>query len=600
MLNDEQMDAIRAGMEAEPGQWIKINAGPGSGKTRTISALIALLEREAPTVGMTFTHAAARELEARVRAWRGKDPPPARPAVLGTMHAITQRWLGLDNARNIDVASPGSAVPSAMSLWYEILGFGTIATIDKPALNYAAGYADIRPFTTAVTWMRGFGYNTPCIEAIEHYHHATRVREPRPQTLLTAWEYYEECKNALDAFDFDDVIALGAAAIEGGHVELDTRYIVVDENQDTSPSQYALIRAIMERTQASAIVVGDPDQSIYGFRGANRSLFVGLSANSYPLATNYRSGRKIIDYATAVLGPDAKPMLPRPDAPDGEVCTAPVEVLPALLERIHEKRGIPWSDMVVLCRTNNGAQWFLHHLLAGGLPTTTPGTSFWTTRIGKTFRALLNMGSGVFSGADIRQAMNTARQKRYLSVRWAEYAGQLYERGTAWDRAFVDAASREKHYVKRGAQGYVDDIRALQATAWDARPSRVAAFMLDAMFPGQTPDATQSDALRVMARVAEEAGSIRAFNATVQQRIEASARNSKTEDRITTMTMHRAKGQEWPVVVVEAGAASIPHPLAHDYEEERRLYFVACTRAQDILVLAYDDDLTVLHPPNSV
>ena len=333
-MNEGQLAALTASAPV-----VMVTAGPGTGKTRTLVERIAWLVeqqgiRPEEITAVTFTNQAASEMRSRLEQRLGGRRVVA-PMTIGTFHAICLRLLG-----DVSLISQGEAL-----------------TLADDVLRCAGVRGNAREFLQAVSRMKN----------------SVLSEEPPAPELVEA---YGERLQALGVLDFDDLLSealkLDAAGRRSFH------HLLVDEFQDLNDAQYELVQA-WYRNGKSLFVIGDPDQSIYGFRGASGRCFQRLR-QAYPdaaeihLAENYRSAPAILQAAASVIHHNSggqRTLLPhRPEGPavrlvqaaDGfseavfiakEInrMTGGVDMLEAQALG-HEREARAFSDIAVLCRTH--------------------------------------------------------------------------------------------------------------------------------------------------------------------------------------------------------------------------------------------------------
>jgi len=374
LLNEAQLAAV-----STTAQYVRVIAGAGSGKTRVLTYRISYLIGEKHInpwriLAITFTNKAANEMKARA----GKIVPDQSAAIhISTFHGFCNYFLRFEH--------DAIGYPSGFSILDEedqkslvgnvavALGFKKSDPVTKEALSFireAKGKGkypqDIRPGT-----MFGYGH---------------------PKDDLKFFEEYEKQKQAMWCLDFDDLL-LQCLYILETYDEIrqkwQTRYdhILVDEFQDTNDIQYKLIQLLMSPT-ASLYVVGDPDQTIYTWRGANQDLILNFNkcfpgAQQIILDRNYRSTQTILDAANKLIAHNKK-RIPK-DLYTKEGTGAPIQVKQARdpaeeakwvcnnIDHIVKENGGDYTQIAILYRSNYLSRPFEAELAARGVPYTLYG-----------------------------------------------------------------------------------------------------------------------------------------------------------------------------------------------------------------------------------
>lgn len=516
-LTPEQRDAVTT--RASP---LCIVAGAGSGKTRVLTRRIAWQVGQGTAdprrvLALTFTRRAAAELRDRLRRLGLRDPPRA-----GTFHAAALAQLRR-YAADRDRRPP------------QILQ------------SRAAFLAEIRPrdsreatarLTAEIDWARA--RMIPPERYPELAGAAGRHPPRRTEAIAAAYAAYEEAKRRRRPrlFDFDDLLAACRAIMESQPDEAAAQrwrnqHLLVDEFQDVNPLQFALLRSWMGE-ESTVAVVGDPDQAIYGWNGADPGL-IGDVGRHLPgcavlhLRTNFRSTPEICEAAGRILGREPQPAV-RPPGPAPTVTECSDEDEAAVLaRRVRSLRrpGAPWRHQAVLARTNAQLPPLRQALERQGIPVATRGGA---NPLGHP--AVRDLVDSWDAGTSLRAAVIDARSDRH------EIIGANAAAGDPAARSEVDAA---------GAA-----LDALLALADDHM----------ALDPGATVGSFPSG-------------------------LRSGGRSTDAADGVELTTFHGAKGLEWPVVHIvgaEDGYVPVSHARTPEARaEERRLFHVAATRASQEL-----------------
>ena len=583
-LNPEQYAAV-----FHRGGPLLVLAGAGSGKTRVITERIAALMEEgvSPEVitAITFTNKAAREMQQRVAARVGER---ARDIWIGTFHA-----LGLAILR----AHPEAAGRSP--------GFSIVAERERRDI-LATALEDAR-----ITEGR---------DALDQWLGRIRRiksgREVRDRSEVEVLARYEALLKAMNAVDLDDLVLLPVHAIRE-HEEVRirwrerARHLLVDECQDTNPAQYAFIRALSPEGQGLC-VVGDDDQSIYGWRGAEAANMRRF-AEELPhlcivrLVRNYRSTATILAAANTLIARNAGRI-------GKELVSArgggePISVLMARTPEEEAERvaldirmrrattGRRWDAFAVLARTGHELRLVERALRAQRIPYyLAGGRSFFDRAEIQDAVAYLRLVANPKDDLAFMRAI--ARPKRGVGK---ETLAQLAERARGCDKSLLEAADDPACLAGLRAAAELRAFALLVGELEDAFARQEADAAYQALLErsgitclveeeARSPAVARSrlDALadlgRWWQRHAERGGDVAGF---VQTLAAVRAREEQEEEPqgcVRLLTVHAAKGLEFDeVYLIGFNEGRFPHAQALDegrIEEERRLAYVAITRAR--------------------
>jgi DNA helicase-2/ATP-dependent DNA helicase PcrA len=518
-------------------------AGAGTGKTRAITHRIAYaaltgVADPARVLALTFTVRAAGELRARLRLLGGVGLGTGAVRAT-TFHAAALRQLTYFWPRVI-----GGRPPRLIDSKLPLLGESSRVLRLRPG---EGGLADVAAEIewAKVSQIRPDGYVAAAAQA---------GRSPGAfgaDGVAAMYDTYERLRREQQVIDFESVLELTAAIVAGSRAAADQvrstfRYFVVDEFQDVNPLQKLLLDAWLGGRD-DLCVVGDPHQTIYSFTGATHNYLTRFGAE-YPNATvvrlvrDYRSTPQVVKLANQLVGPDASPLVAqRPPGPE--------PVLTAFGDELEEAAGVaaavrslignghPAREIAVLVRINAMLERFETALTAAGVPYQVRGTERFYDR------------------PEVKQAMMLLR-------------GAL--RGTA-DADTTGALPAEVRTVLSGL-GLTPVEPAGGGPSRQRWESLVALAQLADDFAAAKPAAALAD-----------------FVADLQQR--AAIGHAPVLEGVTLASMHAAKGLEWDTVVLPGlveGVMPIVYartPAAVD--EERRLLYVAVTRARERLYLSW-------------
>jgi DNA helicase-2/ATP-dependent DNA helicase PcrA len=599
-------EAQRAAVLHERGPLLVL-AGAGSGKTRVITHRIAWLIRQAGVpasgiVAVTFTNKAAAEMRERVERLLGS---PVHGGWIGTFHALCVRILRRDGER-IGLA-PGFNI-------YD--GDDQVALIRRILKAEAGEDAALAPRAVLSRISRAKN----ALQTAE----AMRERAFGPERQLVARirEAYERALREANAVDFDDLL-VRTIELFREHPDVARRYaercehLLVDEYQDTNRPQYLLVRALSSH-HGNVCVVGDEDQSIYRFRGADLRNILEFETDhpgtrTLRLEQNYRSTGTILRAAGSVVAQNLnrKGKSLWTENPDGdrlELYRAPDDRTEAAwvarrARRLEDEVG--FDGMAVLYRTNAQSRLFEEIFRAERIPHQVVGSvQFYARKEVKDVLAYLRLAANPSDDVAFRRVINTPA--RGLG---ATTLAALEQHATATGRPLL-AAAREA--LAQGAiparaagplrafLGLVDEIvsAATERTIAELLERVVAATdyedHLARSFPGLDTERMENVRSLVSAAVeyAEETEEATLAGFLDRSALVADADDVGREPGITLMTVHCAKGLEFPVVFLAGLEENLfPHAMStatdDDVEEERRLCYVAMTRARRRLLLSH-------------
>jgi DNA helicase II / ATP-dependent DNA helicase PcrA len=592
---------------------VLIIAGPGSGKTRTLTHRIAYIladgkARPYEILALTFTNKAAREMRERVLDLVGAEA--AKGLWMGTFHAVFARILRRE-ADKLGYTRDFSIYDSDDSerVVRELMGrFGI----------------DTKRFNPRAIRQRISGAKNQLVSPHDYQRLAA---DPFEEAAARVYGAYEQALRRANALDFDDLLIRPIELFEQ-HPEVLAeyqrrwRYVHIDEYQDTNHAQYRIAQ-LLAGAHRNLCVVGDDAQSIYAFRGADIQNILSFKRD-YPEATvvrleqNYRSTQRILRLADAIIRHNHKQLDKHlwTENPQGE----PVILMEALSERdeaqkverrirdLHVRHGVPFREAAVLYRTNAQSRSIEDALRRGGIPyRLVGGVSFYARKEIKDALAYLRLVVNPSSVADLRRVINYPA--RGIGDKTVEgLAAFARDAGLSLWQAIerVDEAGLGGRATSAVQQfGFL--IARFAAKAATAPADELARELLaeSGLLAGLREENTQ-EAMQRWENVQELISAIAEFGASAPEGQTATLSeflqqvalvtdadaDSGDPNRVTLMTLHASKGLEFRVVFVTgleeglfplAAAAQDPTEL----EEERRLFYVGVTRAQELLFLSY-------------
>lgn len=612
-LNPAQRDAV-----LHSGSPLLIVAGAGSGKTSVLTRRIAHSlrtgrARPGEVLAITFTNKAAKEMQERIAALVG---PAARTMWVSTFHSACVRILRRE-AKTLGLTSSFTIYDAQDSL---------------RLLTQIARESDLDPKKFPVRGLRSriSGLKNDLVTP-DDFAATVSERRPHDEAVLTVYRRYQERLRLANALDFDDLIVetvhlLGAFDAVADNYRARFRHILVDEYQDTNPAQYRLIRLLAgadrpDGPTGELTVVGDADQSIYAFRGATVRNIVEFEedfpqARVVLLEQNYRSTQTILSAANAVIAnnSDRKDKRLWTDLGDGETVTgwvAETEQAEArfIVERIDElrdDRGLTYGDFAVFYRTNAQSRAIEDALVRAGMPyKVVGGTRFYERKEIKDALAYLRVLANPADDVNLRRILN--EPKRGIGDRTEALIAAHAERERTTFRAALDDADSAVGITTRSRGPIRTFLTLLDDLAEVAEGGSVAAVLeavleqtgyLASLNESTDPqDESRVDNLAELVAVAEQydaqhdAGTLEAFLEAVALSSDADAIPDEEAGEVTLMTLHTAKGLEFPVVFLTGlEDGTFPHQRSftssQEMSEERRLAYVGLTRAQKKLVLS--------------
>ncbi|WP_148239379.1 DNA helicase PcrA [Ruania zhangjianzhongii] len=638
-LNPQQ----RAAVEHEGGQLLII-AGAGSGKTRVLTHRIAYLlatgrARPGQILAITFTNKAAAEMRERVAELVGDR---ARTMWVSTFHSACVRILRRE-AKTLGLRSSFSIYDAADSQRLMTL---VCRELDLDPKRYPP-----KMFSHRVSDLKN--------ELIDPDAYSASVSESNPfeQNLSAAYRLYAERLRQANALDFDDLIMttvnlLQAFPAVAEHYRRRFRHILVDEYQDTNQAQYVLVRELTgvepdggaspaedsapSLPPAELTVVGDADQSIYAFRGATIRNIVEFETD-YPqartilLEQNYRSTQTILTAANSVISrnPDRRAKNLWTDSGAGPQIVGYVadneheeaRYIATEIDRLVDAGKIVPGEVAIFYRTNAQSRALEEVLIRVGLPyKVVGGTRFYERREIKDAIAYLRAVINPDDSVSIRRILNVP--KRGLGDRAEAMLAAHAERERISFGAAVDDHENVLGLATRSmanVQSFAEMITGLRELAeGDATPAEVldaaldrSGYLAELRASNDPQDASRVENLAELHAVAAEFttaepdGDLGAFLERVALVADADQipENDDGKGMVTLMTVHTAKGLEFPVVFVtglEDGTFPHQRSLADSSElaEERRLAYVALTRARERLYLTRAAVRTTFGLPN--
>ncbi|MFE9554066.1 DNA helicase PcrA [Streptomyces sp. NPDC006703] len=622
-LNEQQRAAV-----VHAGSPLLIVAGAGSGKTRVLTHRIAHLlatrgVHPGQILAITFTNKAAGEMKERVEQLVG---PRANAMWVMTFHSACVRILRRES-KKLGFTSSFSIYDAADSKRLMALVCRDLDLDPKrfPPKSFSAKVSNLKN------------------ELIDEETFAGQAADGFEKTLAQAYTMYQARLREANALDFDDIIMTTVHLLQAfpdvaEHYRLRFRHVLVDEYQDTNHAQYTLVRELVgpagdAQAPAELCVVGDADQSIYAFRGATIRNILQFEED-YPNATtilleqNYRSTQTILSAANAVIerNESRRPKNLWTDAGPGAQITGYVadtehdeaQFVADEIDRLTDKGEAKAGDVAVFYRTNAQSRVFEEIFIRVGLPyKVVGGVRFYERKEVRDVLAYLRVLSNGEDTVPLRRILNVPKRGIGERAEAMIDALSLREKITfpqalrRVDEAYGMAA-RSANAVKR-FNALMEELRTIvdsgagPAVVLEAVLERTG-YLAELQASTDPQDETRIENLQELAAVALEfeqerssteggdgagAGTLAEFLEKVALVADSDQIPDEDEDGsgvITLMTLHTAKGLEFPVVFLTGMEDGVfPHMRAlgqvKELEEERRLAYVGITRARERLYL---------------
>ncbi|KAH9481404.1 ATP-dependent DNA helicase srs2 [Psilocybe cubensis] len=643
-LNPAQLKAV----QHDPAIPLQILAGPGSGKTKVLTARIARLiitHEISPSsiCAVTFTNKAANEMRDRLTKLIGKR----RTAELkmGTFHSVCVRYLrmyaaavNLDSNFTICDADDSKKLLSALMKPYAEYMANNDITLSEGTVSSFISKSKAKGQTAAL-FFKEVEHDEGRSSKVSKTETAQEEKKSIQRIIAEVYIGYEQVLKANNALDFDDLLVYGVKLFST-HTEsvLWCKHILVDEFQDTNTMQYELMKAIGYRRCVT--IVGDPDQSIYGWRSAeviNLSRMRNDFRNTVQvfLEQNYRSTASILRACLAVVSEDKKripkslhtnhPLGATPFVGTFETEKEEASFVASEIKRCVANMGgvLKWGDFVVLLRFNALSRPIESALQKQGIPCRIlGGHKFFERMEVKDILAYLQLvDNPSFNPAFIRAIKVPSRGMGEKSL--SELAIRAQELKISQlelvERIHDNKASDIKPPIKKKITSFVKSIRCMRRLDQEKiPPSDLIRKLLDMIQYEDHLRKTQQDWDSRWENVQElitfaneiEADALKSrppfdelapeqqserqvlYCSMLRDFLQASTLSSEgdndsedqAQEKVTLSTCHAAKGLEWPVVMVPSvDQETFPFYRTEDIDEERRLLYVAFTRAKSLL-----------------
>ena len=610
-LNREQQQAV----QHTEGPLL-ILAGAGSGKTKVLTVRIAYLLAQGVNpyeiLAITFTNKAAKEMKSRVEGLVGDV---ANRIWLSTFHSFCAKFLRfeLDNFLGYN---------SNFTI-YDTSDSQVVIKAALKALNLDDKYYPVGAMISAISDAKN--------KLLFASDYRKQARDFYQQKVADVYEYYERELRKNNALDFDDLLLVAVKLLQSNAAVLEKyskrfRYVMIDEYQDTNHAQY-LLAYLLSFHWKNIAVVGDADQSIYAWRGADIQNILDFekdypNCTSIKLEQNYRSTKIILDAANAVI--DNNEGRPEKNLWTDKVEGAKIQHFTAQSEheeaafigdtivKKHDIYGIPYGDMAILYRTNAQSRVLEEALIKRALPyTMVGGTKFYDRKEIKDVLAYLRVLYNPFDDLSLLRIINVPKRSIGATTvsKLQDYAR---ENGTSLFMTLTQLhlVDTIKGKTKEKLEEFGILIFTLVAEMDDKSVLDILEAILDRTgYLAQLEESTDPQDQARAENIGELLSVAKDFQdtnptGTVEDFLEQVALVNdvdsfeQEESKVTLMTLHAAKGLEFPIVFLGGLEEGLfPHSRTlmnpEEIEEERRLAYVGITRAEKELYISNATTRTV-------
>lgn len=610
-LNREQQQAV----QHTEGPLL-ILAGAGSGKTKVLTVRIAYLLAQGVNpyeiLAITFTNKAAKEMKSRVESLVGDV---ANRIWLSTFHSFCAKFLRfeLDNFLGYN---------SNFTI-YDTSDSQVVIKAALKALNLDDKYYPVGAMISAISDAKN--------KLMFASDYRKQARDFYQQKVADVYEYYERELRKNNALDFDDLLLVAVKLLQSNAAVLDKyskrfKYVMIDEYQDTNHAQY-LLAYLLSSHWKNIAVVGDADQSIYAWRGADIQNILDFekdypNCTSIKLEQNYRSTKIILDAANAVI--DHNEGRPEKNLWTDKVEGAKIQHFTAQSEheeaafigdtivKKHDIHGVPYGDMAILYRTNAQSRVLEEALIKRALPyTMVGGTKFYDRKEIKDVLAYLRVLYNPFDDLSLLRIINVPKRSIGATTvsKLQDYAR---ENGTSLFMTLTQLhlVDTIKGKTKEKLEEFGILIFTLVAEMDDKSVLDILEAILDRTgYLAQLEESTDPQDQARAENIGELLSVAKDFQdtnptGTVEDFLEQVALVNdvdsfeQEESKVTLMTLHAAKGLEFPIVFLGGLEEGLfPHSRTlmnpEEIEEERRLAYVGITRAEKELYISNATTRTV-------
>ena len=617
------MNSLLTGLNKEQEQAVQhtegpllILAGAGSGKTKVLTVRIAHLLAQGVNpyeiLAITFTNKAAKEMKSRVEGLVGDV---ANRIWLSTFHSFCAKFLRfeLDNFLGYN---------SNFTI-YDTSDSQAVIKAALKALNLDDKYYPVGAMIGAISDAKN--------KLLFASDFRKQARDFYQQKVADVYEYYERELRKNNALDFDDLLLVAVKLLQSNEAVLDKyskrfRYVMIDEYQDTNHAQYLLAKLLASHWKNIA-VVGDADQSIYAWRGADIQNILDFekdypNCTSIKLEQNYRSTKIILDAANAVIEnnegrPKKNLWTDKTEGAKIQHFTAQSEHEEAAfigdtIAKKHDIHGVPYGDMAILYRTNAQSRVLEEALIKRALPyTMVGGTKFYDRKEIKDVLAYLRVLYNPFDDLSLLRIINVPKRSIGATT-VAKLQDYARANGTSLFMTLTQLhlVDTIKGKTKEKLEEFGILIFTLVAEMEDKTVLDILESILDRTgYLAQLEESTDPQDQARAENIGELLSVAKDFQdtnptGTVEDFLEQVALVNdvdsfeQEESKVTLMTLHAAKGLEFPIVFLGGLEEGLfPHSRTlmnpEEIEEERRLAYVGITRAEKELYISNATTRTV-------
>lgn len=590
-LNEQQRKAVMFPLDKA----LLVVAGAGTGKTKTLTSRIAYLIKEknvipSQVLAVTFTNKAAKEMWERIKEGIGETLLEGFRPIGNTFHSLGVQILR-EQHNNISV-----------NKYFKILD-----TDDKKSLiKQAMRFHDIDPkqweprkISSVISRAKGDTYTAETFQ---------ENKNPLTGISKLVWKKYEELKSAEQAFDFDDLLLETYFLLKNNpdilkYYQSRWKYILIDEYQDTNTIQYKIIRLLVGENK-NIFAVGDGDQNIYSWRGADMRNILNFEkdfkeAETIILEKNYRSTKNILSAAHEIISKNTERIDKKlvTDKHEGEKIvyfegfSANQEASwVATQAQKYISDGIEPKDIAVLFRTNFQSRLLEEAFLHRMIPYQVVGVKFFSRKEIKDVMAYLRAALNPESLSDIKRVIN--EPKRGIGK-------------VSVIKIFANQVENLPTKAKISYQNFQELLSSIANYTEDHLPSEVIKFIIEktgfkkVLSNGNSDDVERLENMMELVTYASKYDlSEKPFEQFLEEVSllsdqDSLGSNKKDSNTVKLMTIHASKGLEFKYVFVvglEQGLFPSERDGSknkHEDEEERRLCYVAFTRAKDLLHVSY-------------
>lgn len=610
-LNKEQQQAV----QHTEGPLL-ILAGAGSGKTKVLTVRIAHLLAQGinpyEILAITFTNKAAKEMKSRVEGLVGDV---ANRIWLSTFHSFCAKFLRFEIDSFLGYNSNFTI--------YDTSDSQAVIKAALKALNLDDKYYPVGAMIAAISDAKN--------QLLFASDFRKQARDFYQQKVADVYEYYERELRKNNALDFDDLLLVAVKLLQSNAAVLDKyshrfRYVMIDEYQDTNHAQYLLAKLLASHWKNIA-VVGDADQSIYAWRGADIQNILDFekdypNCTSIKLEQNYRSTKIILDAANAVIDnnegrPEKNLWTDKTEGAKIQHFTAQSEHEEAAfigdtIAKKHDIHGVPYGDMAILYRTNAQSRVLEEALIKRALPyTMVGGTKFYDRKEIKDVLAYLRVLYNPFDDLSLLRIINVPKRSIGATT-VAKLQDYARANGTSLFMTLTQLhlVDTIKGKTKEKLEEFGILIFTLVAEMEDKTVLDILESILDRTgYLAQLEESTDPQDQARAENIGELLSVAKDFqdtnpNGTVEDFLEQVALVNdvdsfeQEESKVTLMTLHAAKGLEFPIVFLGGLEEGLfPHSRTlmnpEEIEEERRLAYVGITRAEKELYISNATTRTV-------